>query len=568
MASEKIMEKGIRQDYSKRRKGGFIALPFIIANEALEKVPSYALVPSMTLYLKSNYHLTIAAVHNLINHWQAFSNFAPILGAFFADSFMGRFVTIGLGSISSFLGVAILWLTTVIPQATPPPCDHLAQSCKSATAGQVAILVAALFFKSIGAGGIRPCSMPFGVDQLSNKNEKILESYFSWYYAAASLGGSLGLTSVIYILQMYGWMVGYGVCAILMFLATVAFYIASPLYVKRKASTSLFTGFAQVLVVAYKNRNLPFPSKDSGYHHGKDSEITVPSEKLKFLNKACIIRNAEQEIGSDGLALDPWRVSTVWKVEELKALLKVIPIWSTGIVMAIAGSQHSFPVLQASSVNRHVLGGFEIPAASVTVFVYCTVVVWVVLYERVIIPLASKIKGEQVYISVQLRMGIGLFLSVIALGLTAIVESARRRKAIQEGLLKNPIAVVNMSVIWLLPQHIVMGVAEAFSTLGYFEFYHREFPKTMSSIGNSLFFLALAFAHILSSALFNIVNKTTSRGGKPSWVADNLNEARFDNYYWLLAGLSLVNLLYYIICSRSYGSTAEVIDEGYESEEE
>ncbi|XWS20258.1 hypothetical protein CRYUN_Cryun31cG0085200 [Craigia yunnanensis] len=568
MASEKILEKGIRQNSSKRRKGGFITLPFIIANEALEKVPSYALVPSMMLYLKSNYNMTIAAGHNLINLWQAVSNFAPILGAFFADSYMGRFVTIGLGSVSSFLGVTILWLTALMPQARPPPCDHLTQSCKSATAGQLGILVCALFFKSMGAGGIRPCSMPFGADQLSNSSEKTLESYFSWYYAAASLGGSLGLTVVIYILQMYGWTVGYGVCACLMFLAALAFYIASPLYVKRKASTSLFTGFVQVLAASYKNRNLPFPPQKLGYHRGKNSEMTVPSERLRFLNKACIIRNAEQEIGPDGLALDPWRVCTVLKVEELKALLKVIPIWSTGIVMAIAGSQHSFPVLQASSMNRHVFRGFDIPAASLTVFVYLTTVVWVILYERVIIPLASKIKGKQVYISVKLRMGIGLFLSVLALGLTAMVENARLSKAIQEGHVKNPSAMVNMSVMWLLPQYIVMGVAESLSILGQFEFYHREFPKTMSSIGNSLYFLSLAVAHILSSALFNIVSQTTSRDGKPSWVADNLNEARFDNYYWLLAGLSVLNVFYYIICSRSYGSTSDVIDEGYVSEEE
>ncbi|XP_022777177.1 protein NRT1/ PTR FAMILY 1.2-like [Durio zibethinus] len=564
MASEKSMEKGIPQNSSKRRKGGFITLPFIIANEALEKVPSYALVPTMMLYLKSNYHMTIAAGHNLINLWQAFSNFAPILGAFFADSYMGRFVTIGLGSISSFLGVTILWLTALLPQARPPPCDPLTQSCKSATAGQLGILACALFFKSMGAGGIRPCSMPFGADQMSNKSEKSLESYFSWYYAAASLGGSLGLTVVIYILQIYGWKVGYGVCAFLMLLAALAFYIASPLYVKLKASTSLFTGFVQVVVVSYRKRNLPFPSQKSGYHHGEDSKIIFPSEKLTFMNKACIITNTEQEIGPDGLALDPWRLCTVQKVEELKALLKVLPIWSTGIVMAIAGSQHSFPVLQASTMNRQVFGGFQIPAASLTVIVYGIAVVWVVLYERVIIPLASKIKGKQVYISVNLRMGLGLFLSVIALGFTAMVENARLGKIIQEGHVKDPSAIVNISVMWLLPQYIVMGVAEALSTLGQFEFYHREFPKTMSSIGNSLFFLSLALAHLLSSALFNIVNQTTS----PSWVADNLNEARFDNYYWLLAGLSLVNVFYYIICISSYGSTSDVMDEGYVSEEE
>ena len=72
----------------------------------------------------------------------------------------------------------------------------------------------------------------------------------------------------------------------------------------------------------------------------------------------------------------------------------------------------------------------------------------------------------------------------------------------------------------------------------------------------------------MSSALFNTVNLITSRGGKTSWVADNLNEARFDKYYWLLCGLSLANRIYYIFCSWAYGKTAEVTDEGSDSDEE
>ncbi|KAK8664279.1 hypothetical protein V6N13_084077 [Hibiscus sabdariffa] len=281
MASENIMEKGIPHCSSGKTKGGFITLPFII----VQQTRRYALVPTMMFYLKRNYHMTIAAGQTLINSWQAFTNFAPILCAFFADSYMGRFVTIGLGSVASFLGVGMLWLTTLLPQTRPPPCDSITYTtCESATPGQ------------------------------------------KW------------------------------------------------------------------------------------------------------------------------------------------------------IMMAIAGTQHLFPVLQTSTMDRHIVGGFEIPAASLIVVVYLTGMVWVVLYERAIIPLVSKIKGKQVYLSVYLRMGLGLFFSVIAMGLTAMVESVRLHKVNQEYHIKYPTAMVNMSAMWLLPQYIVMGIAEALSALGQFEFYHRAFP--------------------------------------------------------------------------------------------
>ncbi|OMP00090.1 Proton-dependent oligopeptide transporter family [Corchorus olitorius] len=567
MGSEESMEKGIPQDSQHMRKGGIRTLPFIIANEALEKVPSFALMPSMTLYLKGMFHMNIASLHNMINYWQAFGNLAPILAAFLADSYLGRFLTVGLGSIFSLLGMIIMWLTSILPHAKPPPCNQLAhETCKSATTGQMAILITALVFMAIGAGGIRTNSMPFGADQLTNKSEKILESYFSWYFAAANLGISLGLTVVVYILQTYGWSIGFGVSTILMSLATLSFYLASPLYIKRKAATSLFTGFAQVVSAASKNRNLPYPSTRSSYHHEKESDVL--SENLKFLNKACIIRNAEQDIGPDGLAVDPWKLCTVQKVEELKRLFKVMPIWSTTIIMSITGSQHSFPVLQASSVNRHMFGSFSIPPGSMTILVYGTIVVWLVLYDRVLIPLASKIKGKQVYLGIRVRMGIGLFFSMVAMAATAIIESVRRKRAIQQGLLHNPTAMVNMSVYWLFPQFILLGISESFSTLGQFEFYQQEFPETMKSIGNSLFFLSLAVAHLMNNVLFNIVNKITSSGGKTSWVANNLNEAQFDKFYWLLVVFSFFNLFYYIVCSRCYGSTAEVLDQGSDTDEE
>ncbi|KAE8700683.1 hypothetical protein F3Y22_tig00110556pilonHSYRG00570 [Hibiscus syriacus] len=137
------------------------------------------------------------------------------------------------------------------------------------------------------------------------------------------------------------------------------------------------------------------------------------------------------------------------------------------------------------------------------------------------------------------------------MGLTAVVENIRLSKVFIVGHAKMPKAPVNMSMLRLLPQFYRDGYSFGVETLGQFGFYHREFPKTMSSIGNSSFFLSMAVANLLSTALFNIVNETTSRNEEPSWVADNLSKARFDYYCLPLGGFSLVNVLYYIVCIRS-----------------
>lgn len=76
---------------------------FFAANEAFEKVASYGLVPNMIMYLMNDYKIGVSKGTNILFLWSAASNFAPILGAFLSDSYLGRFLTIGLGSLFSLL---------------------------------------------------------------------------------------------------------------------------------------------------------------------------------------------------------------------------------------------------------------------------------------------------------------------------------------------------------------------------------------------------------------------------------------------------------------------------------
>ncbi|XVF24951.1 hypothetical protein REPUB_Repub13aG0172000 [Reevesia pubescens] len=552
------------QEMPKTQKGGLITMPFIIVNESFEKVASYGLVPNMILYLIKDYHMGVAKGTNILFFWQAATNFTPILGAFVADSYLGRFLTIGLGSICSLLGMILLWLTAMIPQSKPPACDLMTQSCRSPTAAQMTLLISSLVLISIGAGGVRPCSLAFGADQLDRRDNpkrsyRVLESFFGWYYASAAISVLIALTGIVYIQVHLGYRVGFGVPAILMLLSALVFFLASPLYLKQKASKSLLTGFLQVIVVAYKNRNLtfPLPNSSGSYHHKRDSKIVAPTDKLRFLNKACIIKNPDQDIATDGSASNPWSLCTVEQVEELKALVKVLPLWSTGIIMSINLSQTSFPVLQANSMDRHLTKKFQIPAGSYAMFNIISLALWVIFYDRLILPMASKIKGKPVRIGVKLRMGIGLFLTCMAMVVSAIVENARRRKAIRDGFLNNPTAVLNMSAMWLVPQFCLNGLAEAFTAIGQTEFFYSELPKSMSSIAAALFGLGMAVANLLASVVVSIIDDVTSRGRKESWVSSNINKGRIDNYYWVLAILSFINLFYYFLCAWAYGPCGE-----------
>ena len=175
----------------------------------------------------------------------------------------------------------------MIPQAQPPPCNPAAGRCKSATNGQMAMLLSSLALMSIGNGGLS-CSLAFGADQVNRKdnpnNQRALEIFFSWYYASSAISVIIALTGIVYIQDHLGWKLGFGVPAALMFLSTFFFFLASPLYIKNKLQGSLITGFARVIVAAYKNRKLQLPPKNSAgmYYHKQDSNLVVPTDKLRL----------------------------------------------------------------------------------------------------------------------------------------------------------------------------------------------------------------------------------------------------------------------------------------------
>ncbi|XP_045806833.1 protein NRT1/ PTR FAMILY 1.2-like isoform X3 [Trifolium pratense] len=440
----------------KRCKAGLITMPFIIANEALARMASLGLLSNMILYLMGSYKLHLGQATQILLLFSAASNFTPIVGAFVADPYLGQFLGVGLGSAVSFLGMTLLWLTAMIPAARPPACSHLTEGCKSATKGQMTMLLSAFSLMSIGNGG-RSCSIAFGADQVTRR-------------------------------------------------------------------TSLFTGFAQVTVAAYKNRKLSLPPKNSPkfYHHNKDSDLVVPTDKLRFLNKACVIKEHEQVIAPDGSAINPWRLCTVDQVEELKAIVRVIPLWSTGIMMSL-NIGGSFGLLQAKSLDRHITSHFEVPAGSFSVIMVAALFICIVLYNRILIPLASKIRGKPIRISAKRRMGIGLLVSFLHLVTAATFETIRRKKAIKEGYLNDTHGVLKMSALWLAPQLCLGGIAEAFNGIGQNEFYYTEFPRTMSSVAASLSGLGMVAGNLVSSFVFITIENVTSRGEKEGWISDNIN---------------------------------------------
>ncbi|KAM3303979.1 hypothetical protein P3S67_015011 [Capsicum chacoense] len=386
----------------------------------------------------------------------------------------------------------ILWLTAIIPQLKFSPCSQFQHVCDGTTAVQLLVLFSSFGFISLGAGFIRPCSIIFGADQLEEKenpeNQKLIESYFN--------------------------------CR---------------LWRTLKAKESLFIGLLQAVIAAFRKRNSSLPLTDSCddcYYRPRESELLAPSNDFRTSN--------------------PWSLCSVEHAESLKALIRVLPVWSTGFMIFVTARQFSFSVFQTKTMDRHIFPQFEVPEASFSVFMMIAFTIWIIIYDSVLVSLLSKYTGWPGGLSRVIRMGTVLIVSCMSMVFSAITESVRRQRAIEEGHEDDPSAIVNMSAMWLVPQYALLGVAEAAHGIGQIEFFYSLFPKSMSSIASAMYTTGTAASSLIVSILVSGVDCLSSTGRKTSWLATNINRGHLDYYFWLLTFLSLLNFLYFLVVCRFY----------------
>ncbi|KAH9290461.1 hypothetical protein KI387_034578, partial [Taxus chinensis] len=250
-----------------------------------------------------------------------------------------------------------------------------------------------------------------------------------------------------------------------------------------------------------------------------------------FLNKAAI-KTSQDFPPEVQINPNPWRLCGVEQVEELKSILKTIPIWFSGIIPFIMTTQlTTFGVLQALTMDRHLGPHFQIPAASFMVFSLLSSSILLLIYDKAFVPFTVR-KG--IKITKLQRIGTGMTVYCVGLGVAIMVE--RKRQA----------SIAPMSALWLIPQNVILGFGDPFQSVGRIEFFYGEFPETMRSTATSLVSVAAAVAYYFSSLLVNIIHKNSN------WLSDDLNEERLDYFYALLCGLGALNIVYFITWAHWY----------------
>ncbi|KAL6650571.1 hypothetical protein ACP70R_009496 [Stipagrostis hirtigluma subsp. patula] len=515
--------------------GSWKAAMYILLIEFSERLSYYGLASSLIIYLTKVLQEELKVAAKNAYFWNGVTTLMPLLGGFVADGYLGRFSTVVVSTIIYLLGLSVLAISQLAPSLRPDHSLHRHET----------LFFVGIYLVSVGTGGHKPSLESFGADQFDDGHaaERVQKmSFFNWWNCALCSGILLGVTAIVYTQEKVSWGAASAVLAAVMGASLVVFLAGWRFYRYRAPEGSPLTPLVQVVVAAVRKRHLQLPDDASELYEVKPQNtkkrLLCHTDKLRFLDKAAIL-----EHGGGDATRGPWRLATVTQVEETKLVLAMVPIWLATLPFGMEAAQQSTFFIKQSSVTDRRLGPhFVIPPASMFSLVAVGMIATVALYDKVLVPYLRRATGSERGISILKRIGIGMAFAIAGTVVAAAVERRRLSSA-------SPAA---MSVGWLVPQFLLMGVGDGFALVGLQEYFYDQVPDSMRSLGIGLYLSVIGAGSFLSSLAVTAADRVSSRGGRASWFGKDLNHSRLDLFYWLLACIGAVDLVIYMLLAARY----------------
>ncbi|KMZ63012.1 putative Nitrate Transporter 1.5b [Zostera marina] len=560
----------------KSKSGGWLAGFLILVNQGLATLAFFGVGVNLVLFLTRVLQQNNADAANNVSKWTGTVYIFSLLGAFMSDSYWGRYKTCAIFQVIFVMGLAMQSLSTYFFLLKPAGCGDERSLCISHTTMEVMTFYISIYLIALGNGGYQPNIATFGADQFDEEHPK--ESYskvsfFSYFYLSLNLGSLFSNTLLSYLEDKGKWILGFWLSTVSAFLGLVLFLAGTPWYRHFKPAGNPLPRVAQVVVASTKKYHLQ-PEEEDGLYEcdGKDesscgglgnSRRILHTNGFRFLDRAATQLD-DRDFKDCGERNDPWRLCTVTQVEEVKCVLRLLPIWACTILYSVVFTQMASLFVVQGAAMKLDMAGFHIPPSSMSAFDILSVAAIIFLYKRLVNPLVCRLCKDGRGMTELQRMGVGLVISIIAMIAAGVVEHYRLVHVVPD--CENCAHTSSLSIFWQVPQYVLIGASEVFMYVGQLEFFNSQTPDGLKSFGSALCMTSISFGNYVSSILVTLVMKITEKGQIPGWIPGNLNEGRLDDFYFLLAILTSVDFVVYIVCSKWYKSIK--MEGRYESSEE
>ncbi|KDO85793.1 hypothetical protein CISIN_1g035554mg, partial [Citrus sinensis] len=528
----------------KDRTGGWRCGTLLLVNQGLANLAFAGVEVNMVLFAKSVLRQTNAEASNTFSRWMGSLYLSSLMGAFLSDSYLGRYLTCVTFQAFSIIGLLGLSFATQSFLLRPHGCGKIGQLCDPHSPAETAIFYISIYLFALGIGAPEPALATFGADQFDEedpKEKKSKTSFYSYFYIALNLGCLFSETVLVYAENMGYWVLGFWICAGCDILAFSSLLSGTLRYRHFKPSGNPLSRFSQVIVASLRKINLEMPTNGGGLFevHVREYEANgtrriLHTNDFKFLDRAAIMTSADITTNEDQNP-NQWRLCTVTQVEEMLSLF----------------------VEQGAAMNTGV-SNFQIPPASMTAFDIVSTTAFILLYDKLIVPLYLKVAKRRPKTPSELqRVGIGLAIATVAMIIAGIVEQRRLKYASFGGE-----ETSSLSIFWQTPQYVLLGVSEAFVYVAQMEFFASQIPNGLKSLGIALSMSSTAIGTYVCSMILSVVMVLTTKNGKPGWVPPNLNDGHLDRFFFLSATVTAMNLGVFVVCARRYKSISLQKQEG------
>ncbi|GER31231.1 major facilitator superfamily protein [Striga asiatica] len=536
----------------REKTGGWKAGSLVLVSEGLAALAFTGVEVNMVVFLKSVLRQSNANAANTFSTWMGTLNMCTLFGAFLSDSYFGRYLTCVVFQAVLVIGLLLLSLSTQEFMLHPKGCGKITEICNPQSQPKVASFYISIYLLALGSGAIEPALATLGADQFDegdSKENKSKSAFFSYYYVALNLGSLIAETVLVYIENLGHWVLAFWVSTICGFLALIFLLAGTFRYRHTRPVGNPISRFCQVIVACVRKLKVEVPQHGQGLYDSDEKDCSgrrlSHTDDFKILDKAAVVTGPDEL--RKGPARNPWRLCTATQVEEVKCVLRLLPIWLCAIVTSVVFVQVlSLFVEQGSAMNTRISSDFHVAPASMTAFDIVSTSTFIICYEKLLVPFYVKLAKKEPRVPTELqRMGIGMAVSIVGMLSAGLVERARLRHA-KSG------ETSSLSIFWQVPQYVLVGVSEALVYVAQWEFFASQIPEGLKSIGLGMSMSSSALGSFMCSVILTVVVKVTSRDGRPGWIPADLNEGHLDRFFFLSAGLIAFDLAVFVACANRF----------------
>ena len=337
--------------------------------------------------------------------------FYPI-GGFLADIYLGRYRVIHISLWLYWVAFALLAVASILYQFRAPQTDELYDHILPITAYVLVILA---------SGGFESTIIPFGPDQLEAASSSELSSYFYWHYIALQVGLILNVvinSAVSVWLPAYLDVVHVLVTLLVATLALILHITLEHWYFKNALRENCIKLVSQVLwYVAKVKRHMPQRHRAFRYGEGKMPRIELAKRKYdgKFsgdqvedVKTFCMISFLLLSLGGYFFSLTGVSKTCIM----LNIVLVIRCFYIQGDVMLTY--RLNATLFEASQQNSSAV---KLVFSNAFYSLNCLIgLLFVPLVNHIFIPCVPSL-------TIRARMGIGMVINILAVGVAAAIES-------------------------------------------------------------------------------------------------------------------------------------------------